>query len=165
MHDVGKATTPAENWPQHIAHEVRGKKIIAAACKRLRVPNDFSELAMLCSEYHTHCHQALSLKPSTLLRTLDSLDAFRRPERFQKFLLACEADARGRTGFEQTPYPQAAFMTQVWQAADRIKVPDLLKDKPVTPGPAAGEEIRQRLYEARLQAIKGALKSRESVNL
>ena len=164
MHDVGKAATSAEKWPQHIAHEARGKKIIAAASKRLRVPNDYSELAMLCSEYHTHCHQALSLKPSTLLRTLDSLDAFRRPERFQKFLLACEADARGRTGFEQTAYPQAAFMTQVWQAADRIKVPDLLKDKPVTPGPAAGEEIRRRLYEARLQAVKGALKSCEPVN-
>lgn len=157
MHDVGKGLTPAEDWPQHIAHEHKGVQAIADACQRLRVPANCADLARLSSQYHTHCHQMQVLKPATVLKTLEGLDAFRRPQRLQKFLLVCEADARGRTGLEDQPYPQADLLWQCFVAADEVDVPALLAQKPVVPGPEAGEKIRNMLHQARLGRIRDAL--------
>ena len=103
MHDLGKGTTPPADWPRHIGHEAAGTKLVTEFCRRLRVPNDYRDLGLLVARYHTHCHRAAELKPTTLLDTLEALDAFRRPERVEMFVLACEADARGRTGFEAAP--------------------------------------------------------------
>lgn len=157
MHDVGKGLTPRENWPQHIAHEHSGIPLIAEVCQRLRVPTECADLARLSCQYHTHCHQMQILKPATVLKTLEGLDAFRRPQRLQKFLQVCEADARGRTGLEDRPYPQADLLWQCFVAADEIDVPTLLQNKPVTPGPDAGEKIRNMLHQARLGRIRDTL--------
>lgn len=157
MHDVGKGLTPREHWPQHIAHEHKGLQPIAEACQRLRVPTECADLARLSSQFHTHCHQMQVLKPATVLKTLEGLDAFRRPQRLQKFLQVCEADARGRTGLEQQPYPQANLLWQCFVAADEIDVPTLLQQKPVAPGPDAGEKIRNMLHQARLGRIRDTL--------
>src|SRR3569623_1623134 len=112
LHDLGKGTTPAADWPRHVAHEARGLTLIDALCRRLRVPNDHRELALLVAKYHGVCHRIAELRPATVLDTLQALDALRRPERFELFLLACEADATGRPGFAARGYPQAA----VWRA-------------------------------------------------
>ena len=157
MHDVGKGLTERANWPQHIAHEHKGIPAIAEACQRLRVPTECADLARLSSQYHTHCHQMQVLKPATVLKTLEGLDAFRRPQRLQKFLLVCKADARGRTGMEEQPYPQADLLWQCFVAADAIDVPALLQQKPVPPGPQAGEKIRELLHRTRLSRIKARL--------
>lgn len=157
MHDVGKGLTPREEWPQHIAHEHKGMAAIAEACQRLRVPTECAELARLSCQYHTHCHQMQVLKPGTVLNTLEGLDAFRRPQRLQKFLQVCEADARGRTGLEDQPYPQAELLWQSFVAADEVDVPTLLQHKPVAPGPDAGEKIRNMLHQARLGRIRDTL--------
>ena len=157
MHDVGKGLTARDDWPQHIAHEHKGIQPIADACQRLRVPTECADLARLGSQYHTHCHQMQVLKPATVLKTLEGLDAFRRPQRLQKFLKVCEADARGRTGLEERPYPQAELLWQCFVAADEIDVPTLLQHKPVAPGPEAGEKIRNMLHQARLGRIRDTL--------
>jgi tRNA nucleotidyltransferase (CCA-adding enzyme) len=47
-----------------------------------------------------------------VIKTLEQLDAFRKPERFEKFLLASEADARGRPGYENRTFPQGDFFRQ-----------------------------------------------------
>ena len=109
-HDLGKGTTPPDILPSHHGHEESSAKLAKALCKRLKAPSAYRDIAVHTARYHTHCHRARELKPSTLLKTLMSLDALRKPERFEHFLLACEADARGRTGFEDSPYPQADFM-------------------------------------------------------
>ncbi|WP_339858497.1 multifunctional CCA addition/repair protein [Pseudohongiella acticola] len=157
MHDAGKALTPSEHWPQHIAHEHKGLPPIADACQRLKVPTECADLARLSSQYHTQCHQMKVLKPATVLKTLEGLDAFRRPQRLQKFLLVCEADARGRTGLEDQPYPQAELLWQCFVAADEVDVPTLLQQKPVPPGPDAGEKIRNMLHQARLGRVRETL--------
>lgn len=105
-HDLGKGATPPNEWPRHIAHEARSKPLVESLCKRLAVPRDHKDLAHLVAKFHTHCHRALELKPSTVLELFKALDIFRRPERLEQFLLCCEADARGRTGFEDRDYPQ-----------------------------------------------------------
>ena len=142
MHDLGKGTTPEQEWPRHIAHEKRGIKLVKAACARIKAPKEHTELALLACQYHTHGHRALELKPKTALKTLEALDAFRRPERFELFLLACEADARGRTGFQERDYPQANYFRQAFEVADKVDSRELLEQG--FKGKALGEEIRKQ---------------------
>jgi len=110
LHDLGKGNTPTEELPRHIAHEVRGIKLVKTVCQRLKAPNQYRDLALKACEYHLLSHRALELRGKTLLKLLTATDALRRPERFEAFLLACEADARGRLGLEDKPYPQADYL-------------------------------------------------------
>ncbi|MEO7148702.1 MAG: multifunctional CCA addition/repair protein, partial [Rhodanobacteraceae bacterium] len=109
-HDLGKALTPADDLPRHIAHEHRGIEPLRAFCARLRVPTEYAALAELVCRYHLHAHRALELKPTTVLELLEALDALRRPYRLRVFLNACLADKRGRLHHGHDDYPQADFL-------------------------------------------------------
>ncbi len=148
LHDLGKGNTPAADWPRHIAHEVRGLKLVRAVNARCKAPKDCQDLALLVCEYHTHGHRALELKPSTLLELLQSFDIYRRPQRFAEFVAACEMDARGRLGFEQREYPQAAYLLHAADAARAVAVQPLLAQG------LKGEELGAALKHERLQALK-----------
>ncbi|WP_324732966.1 multifunctional CCA addition/repair protein [Pseudomonas paeninsulae] len=148
LHDVGKGLTPKADWPRHIAHERRGLKLIRAINQRSKAPKDCQELALLVGEYHTHGHRALELKASTLLELLQHFDVFRRPQRFEAFIAACEMDARGRDGLEQRDYPQADYLRGAMQAARTVAVQPLLEQG--LQGPELGEALRLE----RLKALK-----------
>jgi tRNA nucleotidyltransferase (CCA-adding enzyme) len=148
LHDLGKGLTPEEEWPRHIAHEFKGLKLIKAVNERFKVPRDCQELALLVGEYHTHGHRALELKPSTLLDLLQSFDIYRRPQRFEEFIAACEMDARGREGLEERSYPQADYLRGAATAARSVAVQPLLEKG--FRGPELGEEIKRE----RLKALK-----------
>lgn len=120
VHDLGKGVTPKEEWPAHRGHELRSVDLARAMCTRLRVPSDCVGLALLVARYHTHCHRAHQLRANTLVDLLYSCDAWRKSERFTKFLNACAADARGREGFEQVEYPQAEYLAHVAAAARAV---------------------------------------------
>jgi len=120
LHDVGKGSTPREQWPRHIGHEKRGARMVETLCRRLRMPNQYRELAVSTARFHTDCHRALELKPETLLKKLKQLDALRRPERLEQLLLACTGDLRGRPGHEQQPYPQADLLRRALQVASQV---------------------------------------------
>ena len=150
-HDLGKARTPRERWPSHHGHEELGVPLIEALSERLKVPNGHRELAILAARHHTLVHRALELKPATLLRLLENCDAFRRRERFAELLLACEADARGRTGRESEPYPQAAYLGRALAAAAAVSLTQ--DERRGLAGPAIGEEIRRRRLAA-VTAVK-----------
>ncbi|MEA3107947.1 MAG: hypothetical protein QOI88_2552 [Gammaproteobacteria bacterium] len=121
VHDLGKGATPRAEWPSHRGHEERSVALIDALADRLRVPSDYRDLALIVARYHGIVHRAFELKPTTLLDFMERADAFRRPERFAQALLACEADARGRTGMEANPYPQRALIGAARDAAAAIK--------------------------------------------
>ena len=125
MHDLGKGTTPESEWPRHIAHEARGADIVKKVCQRLRIPNEYRDLAERTARFHLHYHRALELKPATVVKTLEQLDAYRKPERFEKFLLASEADARGRTGYENKGFPQGNFFRQALSVTKDIDIDKL----------------------------------------
>ena len=148
LHDLGKGTTPEAEWPRHIAHEVRGLKLIRAVNARCKAPKDCQELALLVGEYHTHGHRALELKASTLLELLQSFDVYRRPQRFEEFIAACEMDARGRLGFENREYPQADYLRRAMQAARAVTVQPLLEKG------LQGAELGEALKRERLNALK-----------
>jgi len=151
MHDLGKGTTPADILPRHIGHEARSVQLVKEVCKRLRVPNDCKELAQIVAKFHGKLHQALHMKPSTLLEFLVELDAIRQPERFSGFLKACEADSRGRTGLESCAIPEMELILKVLQAAQRVDAGQ------VASAFSDSEKIKKAVFEARLQAVKQVL--------
>ncbi|WEJ21272.1 multifunctional CCA addition/repair protein [Pseudomonas sp. SD17-1] len=155
LHDLGKGLTPEEEWPRHIAHEHRGLKAIKAVNQRFKVPRDCQELALLVGEYHTHGHRALELKASTLLELLQRFDVYRRPQRFEEFIAACEMDARGRLGLEERDYPQAAYLRGAADAARAVAVQPLV-EKGFT-GQGLGEAIKRERLNA-LKAYKESAK-------
>ncbi|MDH0865461.1 multifunctional CCA addition/repair protein [Mitsuaria sp. GD03876] len=151
-HDLGKGTTPEEEWPRHLKHESRGVELAAALSQRWRVPSDCKELAELVAREHTNVHQSLAFTPEARLRLIERCDALRRPERFAQLLLACECDARGRAGLRDRPYPQRESLLtdlRAVQAVDQsaISAAALAAGKK---GPAIGQEI----HAARLAAIR-----------
>ena len=150
-HDLGKAMTLPSKWPRHIAHEAKGLSIINTLCDRLRIPTAHRQLAVLVCQYHTHCHRAKELKAATITKTLESLDVFRRPQRLEDFLLACEADARGRLGFENSPYPQADIFRKSFEAAKQVDIKDLVSEG------ATGKKIKYQLSSRRTEAIAAVL--------
>ncbi|MGR4975573.1 multifunctional CCA addition/repair protein [Pseudomonas sp. LARHCG127] len=148
LHDLGKGLTPQHEWPRHIAHEHTGLKLIKAVSERFKAPRDCQELALLVGQYHTHGHRALELKASTLLELLQSFDVYRRPQRFEEFIAACEMDARGRKGLEERSYPQAEYLRGAAAAARAVAVQPLLEKG--FKGPQLGEAIKRE----RLRALK-----------
>ena len=116
-HDLGKGTTPADVLPRHIDHERRSVSLLLQVCERWRVPNDCKELAEVVAREHGNIHRSGDLKPAALLRLLERCDAVRKPERFEQALQACECDARGRLGFEESAYPQRRRLSDALQAA------------------------------------------------
>ena len=151
VHDLGKGTTPPSEWPSHIAHEDRGAQLVKQLAERLRIPNEYRDLGMLASRYHSHCHRAYELRAGTLLNTLEGLDAFRRPDRFEQFLLACEADARGRKGHEQDDYPQARLFQNALEACRKVDHQGLIEKG------LSGEAFAMQLRQLRVKAIQQIL--------
>jgi tRNA nucleotidyltransferase (CCA-adding enzyme) len=147
-HDLGKGLTPPQEWPKHHGHEQAGLPALEGLCNRFRIPNAYRRLAEQVVLYHGHCHRALELRPATIVDLLQSLDAWRQNDILESFLLACEADAKGRPGFEQRPYPQAAWLQAARQAALAVPVQPLIEQG--LQGEALGRELRQ----ARIKAVR-----------
>jgi len=152
VHDLGKATTPEDILPQHIGHEDRSVDLVNALCHRLRVPNDYQELAVLTAKYHTHCHRALELRATTIVDTFNAMDAWRKPQRCEQFFLACEADARGRKGCEDNAYPQADYLRSALAACRDINAREFVDQG------LEGKQIQQAMREARISAVKAIAK-------
>ena len=140
-HDLGKAKSPKENLPKHSGHEKSGIPLITQLCRRLKTPAEYEQLSKIASEYHLHLHRFEELNPKTIVKVLENTDAFRRPERFEQFLQVCEADYRGRAGFEDREYPQADLMRRAFQVCLTIKPQDLLAKG--YSGKALGDEIHR----------------------
>lgn len=148
MHDLGKGTTPKDELPRHIGHDERSAKLVKTVSKRLRVPNDCSELAYMVAKFHIKAHQVLMMKPTTILKFLIDLDAIRQPERFEAFLAACESDARGRLGLEQVAVPEADILRKALKAATNIHAGAIAQQYEGT------AQIKQAIFNARLAQIK-----------
>jgi len=151
VHDLGKGVTPPDQWPSHIGHEQAGVRVVGQMCERLKVPTEHRELGQLASREHQRIHRAHELRDATVLEVLEATDAFRRPDRFEKLLLVCEADARGRgPELRARPYGQAQVMRDCHRAAAAVKLdPDVM-------GQLAGPAIALALRAARIEAIGAA---------
>ena len=150
-HDLGKGVTPREFWPRHYGHEHKSVELVKKLCERLRVGNDCRDLGVLVARYHGDVHRAAELRPGTVLKLLSAADVFRKPERFEELLAACDSDMHGRTGRENEPYPQAQILRAAATAARAVDAGSIARQAG-EPGliPAAIEAVR-------LQAVTDAL--------
>ncbi len=155
-HDLGKGVTPRDEWPKHHGHEDRGAELVRALCERLRAPNEFRDLALAVARHHGVMHRFDELRPGTVLELIESVDFLRRPERLEPFLAACEADYRGRPGFGERPYPQAGKLRAALAAVRAVESGKIAAE---TGG--RGEQIAERIRQARIHAIKAVLSAAE----
>jgi tRNA nucleotidyltransferase (CCA-adding enzyme) len=149
-HDLGKGLTPPSEWPRHHGHEVAGLPLLEALCERYKMPGAWRTLARNVMRHHGLCHRAFELRPSSVVDLFHNLDAFRKRNDFEAFLTACTADARGRTGLEEIPYPQADYLRTAFAAALAVPVAPLLAQG--LKGEALGAALRQQ----RIQAVKNS---------
>ena len=150
-HDLGKGNTPADVLPRHIGHELRSVDHLKSMCERLRVPAECRDLALLTAKYHSNIHRAKELRADTIVRLFDSCDLWRKPERFQLILQACESDARGRTGHENDAYPQTPYLLGCAAAARGVNAGEIARacnDKNL---------ISDKVREARIEAVERVL--------
>ncbi len=151
VHDLGKGLTPASEWPSHKLHAHTGLKLIRELCQRLRIPNEFRDLALAVCDQHSNIHRAAELRPATFVKIFDKLDVWRKAERLDKVLLCCQADHAGRLGCESQPYPQKERFEIAYQAALTVDVQLIVKDGFV------GKAIRDELTIRRIKAVDIAL--------
>jgi tRNA nucleotidyltransferase (CCA-adding enzyme) len=154
-HDLGKGTTPPEILPKHIGHEERSARLLRNVCERLRVPIDCRELAEVVAREHGNIHRSTEFGAAALVRLLERCDAFRKPQRFDLVLLACECDARGRLGLEERPYPQRPRLLAALACAQAVATHEIAAQAQRTgvTGPAIGESI----HRARVKAVADRL--------
>jgi len=142
VHDVGKTLTSNTVLPSHTGHEKKGLPLVKALCDRLTVPNNHRQLAMAVTEYHLHSHKAKELKPATILKLFQNIGALRDHHRLRDFLHCCEADARGRTGFENITYPARDYLTAALSAVKNVDISDLVANG--VKGSEIGRQLKQR---------------------
>ncbi|MEJ4045641.1 multifunctional CCA addition/repair protein [Erwinia sp. SLM-02] len=148
FHDVGKALTLPEKWPSHHGHGPAGVPLVAALCERLRVPNHVRDLALLVTEFHDLVHTIQNHSAATLVNLFDRLDAWRKPHRVEQIALTSEADARGRSGFENNPYPQGTYLREAFRIVSEVPTRD------VVAAGFKGAEVREELTRRRIAALE-----------
>ena len=151
-HDLGKGTTPPDVLPRHIGHEQRSAHLLKGLCERLRVPTDCRETADVVAREHGNIHRSLTLNAAALLRLLERCDALRKPGRFAQVLLACECDARGRGGLEESPYPQRPHLSEALQVV--LAVPTAEIAAQAAHEGKRGPQVGEAIATARTQALR-----------
>ncbi|KPN78846.1 MULTISPECIES: multifunctional CCA addition/repair protein [Shewanella] len=148
VHDLGKALSPKEHWPKHHGHGQKGLPVIKKLCERLRVPNEYRDLALLVSDLHQNVHQAFELRAETIVKVFDKANFWRKPDRLNQLLLACIADMRGRTGFEHQAYPQSDYLNACFLAANNVDI------KAIIAAGFQGGQIKQALNLRRIDNVE-----------
>ncbi|SDH67243.1 MULTISPECIES: multifunctional CCA addition/repair protein [unclassified Nitrosomonas] len=164
-HDLGKGTTPPDEWPRHIGHEMRSVALVKDLCERIRIPKEERDLALLVARFHGDVHRAEELRSATIADMLQATDAYRKPNRFEAFLHACACDFHGRPGYADKSYPQFGRLTKAFSAAKSVdagaiaaelKRSDVnLADLPVL--------INAKVREARINEITNVLSNLETM--
>ncbi|HVY53552.1 MAG TPA: hypothetical protein VHA13_03440, partial [Gammaproteobacteria bacterium] len=90
---------------------------IKALSARYRIPSDYRDLALLVERHLREYQNAAQLSPPEIVNLLQSVDAFRREDRFNKFLTACEAASKQNN---------SEWLRQCYVAAKSINVRELI---------------------------------------
>ncbi|MET1254577.1 multifunctional CCA addition/repair protein [Aliikangiella maris] len=150
-HDLGKGITPEENLPGHPGHEKSGVPLVKQFCRRLKTPTQYEDLAKIACEFHLHLHRVETLTPNTMVKLLEKTDAFRKPERFEQFLLVCESDFKGRIGFENKQYPQGQIMRNALNECLNVDVQALIAKG------FQGKKLGDMIHQARVTKLRELL--------
>lgn len=157
VHDLGKATTPSEHWPRHIAHEVRSEKLAEQVCRRLKLPNEVRELALLAAREHGNVSRAMEMRAATIVSLLERCDAFRKPARFAELLKVAECDHRGRAGFADRVFPQSAHLLKALTVAQGVNAGAVAAEVTAKNPERPTERIAAAIHAARVHAVDKTL--------
>ncbi|HJV54232.1 MAG TPA: multifunctional CCA addition/repair protein [Noviherbaspirillum sp.] len=152
LHDLGKGATDPQEWPRHHGHEAHSVKLAEQVCRRLKIPNDCRDLAVMTAREHGNVARALEMRANTVVRMLERCDAFRKPQRFIDLLHASECDQRGRSGFEVQPFPQGPFLQQAMRAAQAVNAGEVARRYADQP-----QRIPEAVHAARVEAVRAAI--------
>ncbi len=156
VHDLGKALTPEAEWPRHYRHEILGLDPIDRLCSRCRAPARYRDFARQVCRYHLQMHRLNTLKPGTIVKLIEALGGFRDARRIDQFIIACRADAVGRKGKEDSPYPQAELLKQCFEAAAGVS------GREIAGRASNGKEIGEALFRERCTMVQAALEANRS---
>jgi tRNA nucleotidyltransferase (CCA-adding enzyme) len=154
VHDLGKALTPRSSWPKHHGHEEKGCEVIHALAARLRIPNEYRALAVAVSRFHLIVHRIEELDATSIVSTLEGLDAFRRPQFFFDVLIACQADGAGHG--RENGYPQAKNWLNFLSECVKVDVSKLVAEG------HQGIAIKNKLRQQRVSCINQLVKVQNS---
>ena len=150
-HDLGKATTPAHLLPRHLGHEQRSAQLLKGLAARLRVPVDCRETADVVAREHGNIHRSGELGAAALVRLIERCDGIRKPERFDDILLACECDARGRLGLEESAYPQRQRLGAALVAVQSVATATIAAS--AAAAGVTGPKVGEMIHAARVKAV------------
>jgi len=149
LHDIGKGTTNPNILPHHRGHEGRGAKLVKKIANRLKIPRQYEDLSILVAEFHLKAHRVMEMRMGSVLKLLEAVGAFRHPEQLDSFLKACEADSKGRVGFENRCYPQADFIRDACRVSTSVQGQMFIEQ-----GYKAGPNIGNMVTQERIRRIK-----------
>jgi len=109
--------------------------------RRLRTPRTYSDLAISVINHQNDFHHALKLNTEQLVQLLEKLDAFRRKDKFQQFLLACESYSA------KIPSKEIQHLNNIHQIAAQVSG-KIFAERGLT-----GEELKKALHEERVKRI------------
>ncbi len=151
LHDLGKTLTPISQWPSHPEHAARGPIVIGQLCQRLKIPLAYKRFAELVAHFHLVIHQVHNLQADTIVKILQEVDVFRKPQQFELLLLACQADAQGR--LKAGDYPQANCWRAIVTSLNEIQAKHCVADGFI------GETIKTELQRRRIAALENIIHS------
>lgn len=149
LHDLGKGATDPQQWPKHHGHEALSVKLVEQVCRRLKIPNDCRDLAVMTAREHGNVSRALEMRPNTIVTLLERCDAFRKPQRFIDMLHAAECDQRGRAGFEDQPFPQGPYLQEAMRTAQAVNAGEVARRHAEQP-----QRIPEAVHAARVAAVR-----------
>lgn len=145
--NLGKNHTAVTLWPNHAQYQKTGVKLAQQLCTRYRASSHFRELGILTIRFHDQVYKALQLNAEELLNLLEQTDAFRRPDRFQEFLRACEVNYCAGLFEKNIYFPQYDYLIQILLIANQISVAELLKQG------LQNSELGQAIHKQREELI------------
>lgn len=122
-------------------------KQITSFCERLRVSANFQDLAELLIAMYTVYQDINIFAAEKLLDLLEKTDAFRKTERFKKFLVCCAVLDNSEEAKEKIKRLQLAF-----DVAAKVRFTPNEQEKKLT-----GLEIARWMHEKRCAMIRDAL--------
>lgn len=126
-------------------------------CTRIKIPPKYSKMAILILEQYPTIINIATLSPEEILRFLNNIDIWRRPDRLEPLLISAKAILKSQTATDH--FPQADLIYYLYQTVSQIDTKNIIAD-----GYSNGAIIKKELGIRRTQVIAHALYDYSSRN-
>lgn len=151
---IGHAPIASSDLSADLAADARAAVLVERLCKRLRVPHEVRDLAVVVVREQAVVARAEAASAAAMVRLFERCDAFRKPARFAALLDACQCVHATRTNqnFPQKPLLQCAL-----SAAQSVDAGAIAAAVTGSAGEHATDKIPDVIHAARVQAVAHAV--------